>query len=191
MGWNAPADKALNDVITPTIWNNLLGTSGSLAMALRKIAESTTPTSTTSTSEVDLVTISGLSIPVTSTILIIWNTRKTATNANITSYGLKINSTVVYAAQQILGGGSSTNQAEDGWAFCLILPRTANYLNGVMALGQSRKSSDGAAAIAAAFTGAMGAPVPNATITSIAIRALNNTNNNNAEVSSVKVYELP
>lgn len=152
---------------------------------------SSAATSTTSTSAVDLVTISGLSIAVTQGWQLSFNCRKTATNANTVTYGLKVNSTVVYEAD--FGGNfgtSSTNSAQEGMAVFECTPRSsANYLAGLIGYFVFRTSSTGKIASGPAFMtdATTSAAVPNATITSIAVRATNLTNNNNAEITSVRI----
>lgn len=164
---------------------------GSSAIVLA--GSSTVATSTTSTSAVDLVTISGLSITTTTPFRVEWNGRKTATNANYVSFGIKVNSTVVVEAGGFGGSGAwasdATNAAEDGVFVFGCAPRSsANYLNGFYGLGSWRTSATAAivASTNVLLTGATN-PMPNATITAIAIRAINNTNNNNAEVTSIRI----
>lgn len=154
------------------------------------VANVATPTSTTSTSAVDLVTISGLSILVTQGIRITFNWRKTAASANYVGFGLKVNATVVIEAT---GAGSNlssaqTQEAEDGIVQIQITPRSTNYLNGVYSLINGYNSSTGAAV--GGTNAALANPMPNATITSLAIRAINNVASNAAEVSSVQVWTL-
>lgn len=154
-----------------------------------------TATSTTSTSEVDLITISQLgfdnSIPVTVPLTIQFNFRKQALAAQLVGFGLKINATVVYDTGTLAQWRSSaTNRAEDGFAEFHLMPRsTANYINGFTTFGGWRVTSSGAVATAFAYaTSTPTAVVPNAAITSIAIRAINDTTSNAAEVTAVFVY---
>ncbi len=156
---------------------------------------SATPTATTSTSAVDLVTVSGLNILQTQGIRIIINFRKTATAAQIASFGLKFNSTVVIeassSAANSFGATTGTQQAEDGIAVVDIAPRSTNYQSGGMVgYYNSRLSSTGQNVATPAFCCQGTGLIPAATITSITIRAINNTSNNNAEVSSVQIWTL-
>lgn len=148
-------------------------------------------TSTTSTSAVDLLTLT-CSIPLTSFIRIVFNWRKQALAANAVAFGLKVNATVVREAAT--GGipSSATNQAEDGMAVIDIAPRSAaTYLNGMTWYGAGYISATGASntqAIPNSFgVYVLTAPIPNAAITSIAIRAINTTNSNAAEIFAVSV----
>lgn len=159
---------------------------------------------TTSTSAVDLVTISKLgfadSIPVTRGLRIGFSFRKTATAAQAVAFGLKINSTVVIEAAVSAGyiRSSATQQAENGYAEITIGPRSsANYLLGVTHLWAAFAGATVPTASAltdAAAAGVVGpvfsAAIPNAAITSLAIRAINGTSNNNAEIGSVYVYVI-
>ena len=159
------------------------------------IGFSNTATSTTSTSAVDLLTISKLgfddSIPITTPLTIQFSMRKTAAAANLVRFGVKINSTVVLEVTNIVAWSSSaTQRAEEGVAELHILPRSsANYLNGFWTFGFWRVSSDGSSATAAAVGNAtLNALMPNAAITSIVIRAINDTASNAAEVKGVFVW---
>lgn len=154
-------------------------------------AQSTTATSTTSTSEVTLVTLSGLSIPVGAGIRIRWNMRKTAAAAQTVGFGLILNATTVLDTNDVSQWVSSgTQRAEDGFAEVIIYPRSsADYLNGFWTFGGWRVSATGAQATAAAIANATPtALIPNATITDIGIRAINNTTSNAAEVTYFAVW---
>lgn len=162
--------------------------SSSVAVAIA--GTSSTPTATTSTSAVDLVTIAGLSIPVTDWVKVMFNCRKTATNASAVYFGLKLNSTVVAEASSTTNVASFTtnNRAEDGLSVINIAPRSTNYLQGFISMFAARVSSTGATAGTPAINNlATTAAMPSATITSVAIRAINDTSNNNAEVTSVRI----
>lgn len=163
------------------------------ATGIRLVAVYNTPTSTTSTVAVDLITLSGLSIPTTSAVEIWMNWAKAATSAEYVSYGFKANTTVVIEADTGKSiASSATMQAEDGMAVISIAPRAANYLDGVSVYGAGHASATGTAS-GQAIPNTPGAvtmanPMPNATITSLAIRALNHTTTNAAAVSSVQVW---
>ena len=156
------------------------------------VGANTAEVSTTSTVAVDLLTISGLSIPVGQPFKIILNVRKTATAANFVAFGLKINSTVVWEVPgNSLLSSTATVQAEEGYLEFTIFPRSANYLSGGMGMRVWRISSTGAPATGVALTSpAVTNLLPNATITSLTIRAVNDTANNNAAVKEAFVYVL-
>jgi hypothetical protein len=159
------------------------------------VGVSSTPTSTTSTAAVDLVTISGLAIPVTTGFSVSVNARKQALAANAVALGLKINSTVWYDAPtgvspRLWANSSAANQAETFAGVLWVLPRSsANYLATGLTLSRWAVASTGATATAAEAgpTATPSALIPNATITSMAIRGINQTASNALEVTSVRV----
>lgn len=149
---------------------------------------SSAATSTTSTSAVDLVTISSLSITVDKWVRIPFNYRKQALAATSVGFGLKINSTTVVEASSATWM-TATNQAEDGFGEWIMAPRDATHLAGLTNFHGTAVSSTGANAQSYAFSSPNPAAlIPNATITSIAIRAINNTTSNAAEVTSIRIY---
>ena len=120
-----------------------------------------------------------------------FNARKNATAANFVAFGIKINTTVVVEAATAAGSvtaSSTTQQAEDGMGVFQCTPRSAStYLNGTISYGVFRNSSTGSATTTPRFANAGTAAVPNATITAIAIRAINDTSTNGAEVTSIRI----
>jgi len=160
------------------------------------LARSTTATTTASVTAVDLVTLStdvrgdALSIATDRWARVSFNYRKLATSANAVAFGLKINSTVVIEAANSTGvpRSSATQQAESGFGYFLIPPRSTNYGFGVD-IDYSTFTTAGAVTVsgkAEANPNAINA-VPNAIITSLAIRAINATSTNSAEVTVVTV----
>ena len=160
------------------------------------LARSTAATTTASITAVDLVTLStdvrgdALSIATDRWARVSFNYRKLATSANAVAFGLKINSTVVIEAANATGvpRSSATSQAESGFGYFLIPPRSTNYGFGVD-IDYSTFTTAGAVAVsgkAEANPTATNA-VPNAIITSLAIRAINVTSTNSAEVTVVTV----
>ena len=169
----------------------------------RVIARSTTTTTTTSTSAVDLVTINtdtngdSLNIPIDRWCKVGFEYRKTASGAQTAAFGLKINSTVVLEAAASAGRPrtSSTNRAESGWAEFVIPPRsTANYGFGIgvdfncfQTNGAFAASYSNDLATPTASLPGMTAAIPNAAITTLAIRAINSSSSVDAEVKNVTV----
>lgn len=125
-------------------------------------AEATTTSATPS----DLVTISGLDIPVTYWVKITATIRRSAAADNA-YMGLKINATVVSALMLTSG---NTNEVQSGIVEMLIGPRATNYLRAVKANGEMSGASG---TTSSSDMNALAADVPNAAITSIAIRAAN------------------
>lgn len=162
--------------------------------AMSSAGSSLTEVATTSTSLVDLLTVSGLSIPVTSGIVITGNYSRTGgAAANVGALGFEINGTVISTPSTTTGIALTTNvnQAEDGTFWVYIAPRSTDYLNGWIGYYNSRVSGTGAAAVVGAFaTPGTTNPIPNATVTSVTITAINNTGNVNIAAANVKVYEV-
>lgn len=152
---------------------------------------STASTSTTSTSAVDLVMISGLSIAASAIIETMWQARKVANTANYVAFGLKLNSTVVLEAGAAWGRSSATQQAEDGLLTLTLGPRSANYPAGIHGNYGWRISATGATAVnpvnLIAADNLTTLP-PQVAITSMAIRAINATASNAAEIAVWKIW---
>lgn len=151
--------------------------------------ENTSEQTTTSTSATDLVTISGLLIPTTQMIQIRFNYRKTSGAAAACGLGLKINSTVVAEATAAysttnIGSTSNTNEAQFGAGEVTILPRSTNYLRG--AYGSFTYYNTGGSSNAITFP-ANTADIPNATITSIAIRGISGSASVTLAVKNVEI----
>lgn len=95
---------------------------GGLTLAGSEDTEATT----TSTSTADLVTVGSLSIPKTSTALIIASLRRSTGAANFASVGLKFNGTAIKADRRWSSAGNATEQ---GSATFLIPAHDSVYLN--------------------------------------------------------------
>lgn len=204
--WTDPVDRADGYVVGGTVWNQLLGDLGNLQYLWENtwipVASNSTAQATTSTAAVDLLTLTPTnSIGINDWALVRAEVRKTATNAQRVGFGLKINATTVYEAGALSGHtkpvSSATLQAEAGFMEWLIPPRsTANYGFGVMTNWAFYTTAGNVAesmySLLAGATGgsAAAAAVPNAAITSVTIRAINNTSNNNAEVKNAVLYML-
>lgn len=196
--WTATADKSLNDPVTFTEWNNLVGAGGNLDYLYnrgwRLHGQDTTERTSTSTSATDLSTVSGLSITVAQPVLLLVPFRKSSGAAAAVGFGLKVNSTTVIeaATANALGNSSATNQAEDGLMVIFITPRSANYLTGIVGMFSCRVTSTGANAVAAVLapnaSSTFAAVIPNATITSLAIRGISGSGSVTMAVDEVSVY---
>lgn len=156
------------------------------------VGKNTAEQTTTSTSAVDLVSITlAKSITVDQPVMIMGVFRKDASAAQLVALGLKLNSTTVVEAQNSttsLARSSGTQQAEDGWFECTIFPRSASYLAGMRSAYATKVSATGAAAQALSEMAGLTALLPNATITTVAIRGINVTSSNNLAVKEVYVY---
>ncbi len=158
------------------------------APGLSPVGSNTTEQTTTSTSAVDLVTISGLSIPATSPVMIVGNWRKTAGAAAAVGFGLKVNSTVVGEASvssPIVANSTAANEAQTGGFVVFLMPRRTNYQGGAFGFYNQRRG-----ATSSGNTPANDADIPIATITSIALRAISGSASVTAAITDVRVYEM-
>lgn len=125
-----------------------------------------------STTAADLVTITGLLIPVTQWIRISGNMRKTAGAGFSAALGLKLNSTIIIEGDAPTETGicvcGAQNEAQVATFEVLIPPRSANYLRGIKVHWQWCGTAQYNAGDAG-FT--LSNSIPNATITDVIIRA--------------------
>ena len=197
MAWTAPRTWAA-EVLTSTLLNthlrdnlNWLHDEGGWVW----VGGSTTEQTTATGSSVDLVTISSLSIVVGRPVAVHFNFRKGAGAAAAAGFGLKVNATTVYdgaSGGTYVAVTSATNRAEDGNCSILILPRSTSYLAGVVsARHECYPSTGGAPATSSAVTPTtQTALIPNATITSLIIRANSGSSSITAAVKDVHVFVL-
>lgn len=147
-----------------------------------------------STTATDLVVISGLLIPVTQPIHILFSCRKTAGAAAAAAVGLKINSTTVIDAAVGIGGlinFSAANQLESSYVSLFIGPRSANYLTQMAGVATIYSTNIIVTQNAFLTTPPMAvADWPNATITSISIRADSGSASVTVGVKDVQVLVL-
>lgn len=184
--YTVTAEETLTFVSDGTNWREVgrkpVSTSATAVLAL--VGSDTTERSTTSTSVVDLCTISGLSIPVDAPIEIHVPYRKTSGAAAFARLGLKINATTVGNDSTAPAITSSSNQAEAGIAIIKISPRITNYSQAALTFTTNANTygqktlSDTAA-------------VPIATITSIIIQASVSSASITFSVKDVRVYTFP
>jgi hypothetical protein len=156
------------------------------------VGSDTTERTTAAGSAADLVTITGLSIPVTTNLMVVVNARKTSGAAAAAALGLKINSTTVWEATVNIGlwQSSATDRAEDGQIVFFIGPRIAAYPFPLARfIATARISSTGA--VADSNTAPMGTPAaafPVATITDFIIRGNSGSASVTLGVQGVYVY---
>lgn len=175
------APKAPNDA---TKYLNGTGTYSVPASGSIYAGSNTTEATTTSTTYVDLVTVT-VSIPVGNPFLIFGNWRKTSGATAFAQFGLKINATATQQGSTF--SGTSTNQNEQGSFMFFVPPRSASYLNVGGGLA-TQNTPNGANELentsnTAAF--------PNATTTSVIIQAKVSSVSVTAAVKDVFVYMLP
>jgi len=161
---------------------------GPAVPAIKLVASSDTPVTTTATSVADIVEKTGLSIPVTSKVIVEIGFSKDATAANSVLLGLTVNATAVKTQFAVT---SATQRAEDGILRFEFGPRTTATPAGALITVFSRVSSNGNAALATDITQALVAAMPVATITGLTIRGSNSGSNTNLTVNWYRVWELP
>lgn len=159
---------------------------------ITRVGLNTAEQTTTSTSAIDLVTISGLSIPVTSGLIINGVARKGTGAAAGCGLGLKVNSTVVCEAVVAVGSHvvwetTTTNQLEDGTFQMWIFPRSANYLQSGYGFYFNANVS---AAVPQGIWPTRNAVFPNVTITSIVIRGISGSASVVLGVKEVAIFEV-
>lgn len=178
--WTAPADKAVDDIITSAIWNALLGATGALQYLHDhrgwRVANTSEQTMT-GASAADIVTLT-FDAPVTSIVRITGQFRKGSENAGgaASYFGLKVNSTVVAEADSThyIAATSTNNQVESGIFEIILTPGSTNHQGAMLARSVTRVNASGAIAVAPALHNlALTAVLPAAAITSIAIRGAN------------------
>lgn len=150
---------------------NAAGTA--LVASGRVVGSNTAEQTMTAAAAADLVTISGLSIPVTSGVRIIGVARRSAA-AFQPSLGFSINGTTVVEADGTSASiwlPGSTNEAQSGYFVIEFGPRSANYLNGLH-VTRIAAGATGTSSITNPRQGILTNPLPNATITTMAIRGL-------------------
>lgn len=179
-----PAGELAGTWASPTVATTHSGSKH--AWALRGF--NTVEVTTASTSAVDLLTISSLSIPVTNGVIIEGVARKSA-GGSWAALGLKVNSTVTVEAAN--GSGSvwlanTVNQAQDGAFRVEITPRSANYLHG----GFSSWLNSVATTFNAMGSITSTAAMPNATITSLTLRGISGFATTTLGVQEVAIYEV-
>jgi hypothetical protein len=112
-------------------WATPAGGSG----AVTREGGQTTEATTTSTTAVDLLSATSLTIAAISPFIFIYNGRKTTGAAADAACGLKLNTTVTAEAiSTAIHGyrGTNGNTAEAGGYKALITPRVTNYLHGAL-----------------------------------------------------------
>jgi len=162
------------------VWADGSVSTGSMILRTTSDAEATTTSSTQTT----LKTLSSLSIPMTSSAVLIFSIRKAVGAAESMSGRLTINGSVVGTNRGWAAGNNATGV---GQVVFIIGPRTASYLRGLTTIVASY---DGSSTESVYSAGTDAADLPNATITSIGIQAANSGGTVTVGVANVKLYEL-
>jgi len=157
------------------------------APAVKLEGSNTTEATTTSTSEADLLSASGMSIATNLPIEFHVIFRKTSGAASSGFIGLKLNATSVALANNYpIGKTSNTDQAESRHASGKLGPRIANYLSAGTFVRSG--TADGADTVG---SGGMGtADMPAATITDVIIRGIVYNTSVTLGADELHVYSL-
>jgi hypothetical protein len=156
------------------------------APAINLAASSDTPVTTTSTVAADIVGITGLSIPVTSKVIVEIGFSKDAGAVGDVYLALTVNSTAV---KTLIAVSSSTQRTENGVMKFEFGPRTA-ATPGLALITNYARTATGHVALATDVSNALVAAMPIATITSLTIRGATTTGIILA-VDWYRVWELP
>lgn len=165
----------------------------SSASGLTREGGNTTEATTTSTTAVDLVDLSSLSIPAATPIWVKLVYRKTSGAAARGSFGMKLNATVLSEANSGTGAyTSSTDRAEDGMAWYELASRVANYTH-ILGYGyHAFITSTQAHAVSSGFpigdNRAMDNAAPIATVTNVIVRGESGSGSVTAGVDEVHAF---
>jgi len=160
----------VGDINPRAVFDRILSVAGS----------SDTEGSTSSTSAVDIVTISGLTIPKTSALLIYASIAKTATHASSASVGLGVNGGAVSA---VTIWSATTAAIDVGVIVYFIGGHDTTYTAPGLFLFSS-------AVLETVASESLNATLPDGNITSVEIRGLVVNATNSMTVNYVRVYEL-
>lgn len=151
----------------------------------------TTDRTMTSATAADLVTITGLSIPATTPVMILISVRQSASPGLASAIGLKINSTTIVEANHNAGGlliFSADNAVASGGVVITLQPRRTNYDRGLNGTYYSSSAFGGSTGVIPSPV-VLSASMPVATITDIIIRGDSN-GTGTLGVQGVYVYTL-
>ena len=169
-------------------WSAPAGGSG----AITREGGNATEASTTSTTNVDLLSLASISILAGVTIEATCNTRKSSGSATLAGTGSKLNTTALSDAA--LGNGgyvtSAGNQAEDGGVWYILGPRlTSNQAFGT-GIRRNAQSSGGAGATTGVITEVTGSNnMPIATVTDFIITGNAGNASQTLYADELNVYE--
>jgi len=165
---------------------------GMMAAPLSYEGGNTTEATTTSTSAVDLLTASSLTIAVTQPFLFYVNGRKTEGAGDDAALGLKLNATVVAEAVSANArpySASVNNRAEQGGAFVTSGPRVTNYFSAIQG-SRSNYFVQGTEADTSTGGMAADADIPDAELTDVVIRGITDNALQTIGADELHVYSL-
>lgn len=165
--YTVTAEETLEFECDGTNWREV-GRKPATGSGLTLVGSDTTERTTTSTSLVDLSSVTGLSIPTDQHCVILCAFRKTTGAADDVRLALKVNSTVLSTGISVT---ALNNEAGSGLLRIEIGPRSATYVGSVIWLSSWVKDGGGTGKQVHGIDGSLiTANVPNATITSLTIQ---------------------
>ena len=162
-----------------------------LGNLLRLVGQNNTEATSTSTSAGDRLSVTGLSIPAATPILISFNYRKSAGHATGCAFGLKVNATVVReAAIGLFANNPSPNTAtpdaaSEGACLIYIAPRATNYVKGGIGLW----ATDDSVPVLFNATGTNAFPL--AIVTDIIIRGISGNVLSTHAIDELRIFTFP
>lgn len=180
-----------NNTTTFLRGDGIFAAPGGGASGLARAGGDATEHTTTSVTAVDLVTISGLSIPAGTRVKITGKGRKTTGAAAGIGLGLKVNSTIIYeatASSGIFFTDGSNNRAENGEFWIEFEVGETNYTSAFMRMFQNYITSSGFISSQSNDGVALDSVFPSATITSITIRGISGSGSVTAAAKNIQVY---
>ena len=150
-------------------------TGGAIAIGVTREGGNTTEATTTSTSAVDLLTATALTIAAAEPFIAVGAGRKTAV-ASAGAIGLKLNTTTIAeasASDDTVWVSTTTNQAESGPFDFIVAPRVTNYVTPAVGRRVAYIAAGGASGSAVTSNlNRTAATAPTAQITDVVLRAL-------------------
>lgn len=177
---DASAAGRLRRNATEITWHD--GTATYNLNIFRLLAVSNAEATSTSSSYSTFKTFSGLSIPVTSTVKLIFAVQKSAA-ADTMQVQILVNGATVLVGRTVI---QNANAVGSGYVEVTISPQGTGYISGI---SMAAFSWDGTANTESVF-GPSASLMPNAAITSIAIQAKNTGNAMTVALAQAKLYEI-
>ena len=146
--------------------------------AISRAGGTSTEATTTSTSVVDLIDVSSMTIPAAAPVQLKWAMRKTTGAASAAGGGLKFNGVVVHEAA-VSGNvewlSSTANSAQDGIGWTELCGRVANYLTGADNYHTAHVTATGAQTVSNSGSPTQTAPFTAVEITNFIVRGISSS----------------
>lgn len=176
----------MNAGATAPEWATVSSSSG-----MTRVGGSSGESTTTSTSQADMVAISGLSIPAGTRVRVTGKFKKTAGAAALFNIGLKINATDIIPATAATSGfawTSATDRAENGTFWTEFEVGESLYGDAFLRQFWNYVNSNGSISTEGNTSASLSDPLPSATITAITITGIVGSASITGAVKNVQVY---